>query len=197
MESQTPREILSFSAALRLPSSVSSSQRAKLVAELIRLLHLERAADTIVGDPSRGGLSGGERKRTNVGGELVTNPSVVFLDEPTSGLDAFTSFKVMAMLKDLALHGRTVICTIHQPASGVFASFDNLALMHKGGCGKLTRVKLCLAIRSSSTSCLIPARSLLWSGVSIGSVLCHPWPCMPKQLQPSRLRRRSPHAPAA
>ena len=100
MESQTPREILTFSAALRLPSSVSPAQRAKLVAKLIRLLRLERAADTIVGDPSRGGgISGGERKRTNVGGELVTNPSVIFLDEPTSGLDAFTSLKVMGMLK--------------------------------------------------------------------------------------------------
>ena len=133
MGSQTPREILNFSAALRLPSSTSSAERREIVESIISILHLEKCANTMVGDPQHGGISGGERKRTNVGAELVTNPSVIFLDEPTSGLDAFTSVSVMRRLKELATGGRTVVATIHQPASEIFATFDTLNLLHTGG----------------------------------------------------------------
>ncbi len=45
------------------------------------------------------GLSGGERKRTSIGYELITNPSLLFLDEPTSGIDSYTSLGIMELLK--------------------------------------------------------------------------------------------------
>jgi len=44
-------------------------------------------------------VSGGERKRTSIGMELVTNPYILFLDEPTTGLDAATALKVMRVLR--------------------------------------------------------------------------------------------------
>ena len=59
------------------------------------------------------GISGGERKRTSIGVELLTNPSIIFLDEPTTGLDSSTAFNVMDLLKRISLNGRTVISTIH------------------------------------------------------------------------------------
>lgn len=52
------------------------------------VLGLTHCADTIVGGALIKGISGGERKRTSVGVELVVKPALVFLDEPTSGMCA-------------------------------------------------------------------------------------------------------------
>lgn len=45
------------------------------------------------------GVSGGERKRTNIGMELIIEPLILFLDEPTTGLDASTAVSVVQLLK--------------------------------------------------------------------------------------------------
>ena len=48
------------------------------------------------------GVSGGERKRTNIGMELIIEPQFLFLDEPTTGLDAYTAVSVAKLLKKYA-----------------------------------------------------------------------------------------------
>ncbi len=77
-------------------------------------------------------MSGGERKRTSIGVELITDPNLIFLDEPTTGLDSFTATSVVETLRDLARAGRTVISTIHQPNSDIFEMFDRLMLLAQG-----------------------------------------------------------------
>jgi len=95
-------------------------------------LGLMSCADTLVGGALLKGISGGERKRTSVGVELVTRPALVFLDEPTSGLDSFSAVQLCQVLKKVANAGSSVLFTIHQPSSEIFNSFDRLILLNKG-----------------------------------------------------------------
>ena len=78
------------------------------------------------------GLSGGEKKRTTLGYELISNPSLVFLDEPTSGLDSNTAFKICRLLKKEAARGISIIATIHQPSSEIFYCFDRVIVLTDG-----------------------------------------------------------------
>lgn len=79
------------------------------------------------------GISGGERKRTSIGVELIFNPPVLFLDEPTTGLDSFTAYNIIQMLSKLAKEkNSTIIATIHQPSSRIFSNFDRLLLLSFG-----------------------------------------------------------------
>lgn len=144
-------------------------------------LGLNKVADTFIGSASVRGVSGGERKRANIGVELIKNPSALFLDEPTSGLDSFQvgvrrerqargaqehapraaislaepallrgtrrvhrcrtrpllcgppqAQSVMTCMGRLAANGRTVVASIHQPRSSIYALFDQLYLISEG-----------------------------------------------------------------
>jgi ATP-binding cassette, subfamily G (WHITE), eye pigment precursor transporter len=129
--SMTPREIFRFSADLT--RNLDKKHIDKLVEETIDDLGLKSCADTIVGGGHIKGLSGGEKKRTSIGMELICNPCVLFLDEPTTGLDSFIALHVIEILHKIAVvRKRTVISTIHQPNSQIFKTFDKLLLIHQG-----------------------------------------------------------------
>eukprot|EP00656_Telonema_subtile_P011191 TRINITY_DN1550_c0_g1_i1.p1 TRINITY_DN1550_c0_g1~~TRINITY_DN1550_c0_g1_i1.p1 ORF type:complete len:605 (+),score=137.62 TRINITY_DN1550_c0_g1_i1:137-1951(+) len=130
IETATPRESIAFSAALRL--GVTGEELEQVVERVLQELDLMECADTMVGGMLVTGLSGGQRKRTSVGVELVTNPSIVFLDEPTSGLDSESAHSCISMLRRMARNGATVLCTIHQPSSQIFQMFDRVALLKNG-----------------------------------------------------------------
>ena len=128
---QTPRELLVFTAALRLPE-LTASQRHGRVEAALQALRLERCADTMIGSVMIPGLSGGEKKRAAVAVELISSPSLIFLDEPTSGLDSHSAYELVMILKSLAESGCTIVCTIHQPSSEVFALFHNVVFLRRG-----------------------------------------------------------------
>ena len=59
--------------------------------------------------------------------QVLIDPALMFCDEPTSGLDAFMAQSIVETLQQMASKGKTIIFTIHQPASEVYALFDRLA----------------------------------------------------------------------
>ncbi|CAF3484152.1 hypothetical protein SNK03_012781 [Fusarium graminearum] len=128
----TVRETLRYSADLRLPPSTTSEERQRVVEEVILELGLKECADTRIGNSQHHGCSGGEKRRTSIGVQLLANPSVLFLDEPTTGLDATSAYQLVRTLKTLAQKGRTIITTIHQPRSEIWDLFDNLIVLTKG-----------------------------------------------------------------
>jgi len=129
----TVYENLLYSARLRLPSSMSIDQQRAIVEDVLDILDLSRIRDVVVGSPEKRGISGGQKKRVNIGMELVAYPRVLFLDEPTSGLDSAASLQVARCLQRMRRLGITVVTVIHQPRYSVFRCFSHCILFAKGG----------------------------------------------------------------
>jgi ATP-binding cassette subfamily G (WHITE) protein 2 len=68
-----------------LREGVLKSEKEDRVSRVINELGLDGCADTRVGTEFLRGISGGEKKRTCIGMELVLSPKILFLDEPTTG----------------------------------------------------------------------------------------------------------------
>lgn len=113
--------------------NMPDTQITKLVLNLLSALGLYETKDLRVGNPLDKTISGGQRKRLNIGLELIREPSVLFVDEPTSGLSSRDSENIMDLLKELALKGKLVFVVIHQPSSDIFKMFDKLLILDVGG----------------------------------------------------------------
>ncbi|XP_049695076.2 protein white [Helicoverpa armigera] len=129
----TVKEHLVFQAMVRMDRHIPYAQRMRRVQEVITELALTKCQNTVIGIPGRlKGISGGEMKRLSFASEVLTDPPLMFCDEPTSGLDSFMAQNVIQVLKGLAQKGKTVVCTIHQPSSELYAMFDKLLIMADG-----------------------------------------------------------------
>jgi ABC-type multidrug transport system ATPase subunit len=127
----TVTEMLTYTACLKMPPKYSFSQKTGRVDEVITQMGLTKARATKIGGAMVRGVSGGEAKRISIAIGLLNNPRIMFFDEPTSGLDSAISLDVMGTIKELAVEGRTVLVTIHQPSGRLFELFDQIVLLSR------------------------------------------------------------------
>jgi len=139
----TCREHLQFHATLRM-KKFSKMQRKTRVEEVLVETGLKRCENVRIGDSEEKGISGGEEKRLSFATEILCRPTLIFCDEPTSGLDSYMARGIVKLLKRYAGVGRTILCTIHQPSSELFALFDYICIMAEGKCAYIGTAEGCL-----------------------------------------------------
>ena len=99
----------------RLSTDLSKPDKVLVVERVIEFLGLETVQSSLVGTVEKREILGGQRKRVNVGLEMVIEPSLLILDEPTSGLDSASSLQLIRALRLEALEGVNICMAVHQP----------------------------------------------------------------------------------
>ena len=127
----TVEENLTAAAAIRSPHLQSGDISRRVGAKLIELgLHERRAR--LAGTPEQKNLSSGERKRLNIGMDMITPADVFLFDEPTSGLSSKDSEHILEIIRGLS-HNKIVFVSIHQPSTRLFQLFHKAILLDNGG----------------------------------------------------------------
>ncbi len=127
----TVEENLRYAAAIRSPH-LSKRDRIRRVESRLVELGLAERRGVIVGSAEKKTLSGGERKRLNIGLDMISSADVFLFDEPTSGLSSKDSEHVIEIIRGLA-HNKIVLVVIHQPSQRLFQMFNKAILLDRGG----------------------------------------------------------------
>jgi ABC-type multidrug transport system ATPase subunit len=130
-EHLTIEENLEFAAAIRAPHLTTTDRSRRIDGKLVELGLSERR-NNLVGSQTHKVLSGGERKRLNIGLDMIGNADIFLFDEPTSGLSSKDAEHVIEIVRSMA-HNKIVLVTIHQPTSKIFQMFSKALLLDKGG----------------------------------------------------------------
>jgi heme exporter protein A len=96
------------------------------IEETLRAVGLHRRASDLVRTFSRG-----MQQRLAIARAILHDPPILLLDEPYTGLDQDASATLDAVLRDVALQGRTVLMTTHDLARGLALS-DRVTILSKG-----------------------------------------------------------------
>lgn len=123
--SLTVEKAFHYSFLLRKGPGIERDTARQKVNTLMKKLDLSHRAKTRIKR-----LSGGERKRVNLGIELLTDPIVLFLDEPTSGLDPHLDLQMMKLFKELTTSNRSLLVTTHILTNIDF--FDTVFFLYQG-----------------------------------------------------------------
>lgn len=132
IEELTVFENLFYNAKLCFKDATDDEITEKVM-NVLSSLGLAERKDLKVGNPLQKTISGGQRKRLNIGLELIREPAVLFVDEPTSGLSSRDSENVMDLLRELTLKGKLIFVVIHQPSSDIYKMFDKMIFLDVGG----------------------------------------------------------------
>ncbi|KAJ8736590.1 hypothetical protein PYW08_007246 [Mythimna loreyi] len=127
IEDLTVAEHMEFMARMMMDKRSTKIVRARRVQLLLSELGVNNCEKTKLK-----ALSGGERKRVALAVQLLNDPPILFCDEPTTGLDSWAAAAVVSRLRKLAIGGKLVVCSVHQPASGVFELFHQVVLLANG-----------------------------------------------------------------
>lgn len=123
--SLTVKQALYYAFMLRATESIDEGVAHKKVQQILKLLDLETRAKNRVRH-----LSGGERKRVNLGIELLHDPALLFLDEPTAGLDPHLEREMMKLFRKLMTPRRSILVTTHRLAN--VTMFDMVLFLVQG-----------------------------------------------------------------
>ena len=130
----TVEESLYYSGRLRFSSDVGEEDIRKEVDRVLQELDIRHIRGNRIGDALKRGVSGGQRKRVNLGQEMLTRSTrVLFLDEPTSGLDPRSSHGIAKKVRVAADGGRIVFLVTHDLSAGVLQQVDHLIVIVEGG----------------------------------------------------------------
>ncbi len=121
----TVHQALRYAARLRMGHASDEEIESK-IDEVLSLFKLSNIKDHQIKE-----ISGGQRKRTAIAIELLTNPLVLFLDEPTSPLDPQSVEDFLNTLRELLDLGTTIILVTHKPEDLEFV--DEVIFMAEGG----------------------------------------------------------------
>jgi ABC-type multidrug transport system ATPase subunit/pSer/pThr/pTyr-binding forkhead associated (FHA) protein len=128
----TAKTALGYAAELRFPSDTGEDERNQRVGEVLDELSMTKHKDTRIDR-----LSGGQKKRVNIGLELLTRPTLLFLDEPTSPLDPHLKRDMFAQMRMMANKtaekGQSVVVITHDVESKLIDQCDRLIVLQPGG----------------------------------------------------------------
>ena len=127
-------ESLFYAGRLRFPKDVGTETINVEVDRVLDELGIKNIQDSRIGSALRRGISGGQRKRVNLGQELLTRSTkVLFLDEPTSGLDPQTAQDIVSLVRQLADDGRIAFIVTHDVSPSIMSLVDHLLVLAPGG----------------------------------------------------------------
>ncbi len=130
----TVEEALAYAGRLRFDRDATRAEIAEAVDRVVDTLDIRAIRHNRIGDVQKRGISGGQRKRVNLGQEVLTRSTrILFLDEPTSGLDPRAAQDITRLARRLADDGRIVFLVTHDLTPAVIRQVDHMLVLAPGG----------------------------------------------------------------